>query len=105
MRPTFGESSMAGQRPFRLGLHRAQRLPIHVQQIVREPKPRLHLEFAGGDAAACGQVEVFAVLDNPAGHREIRVNLAACLLFGCLRHAMPKSVITILAENKSTEIC
>ena len=76
----------ARERALGLGFDCADRLAVEIEQVVREAEARLHRELAHGDAATGGQVEVIAVLDDPAGSRQFGVDFAPGFLFGCFRH-------------------
>jgi len=75
-----------GIEPVREERNRADGLAVQVEQIVGEAGPRLHLELAHGDAAAGREVEVGAVLHEPARGGQVGLNLAPALLFGGFRH-------------------
>ncbi len=76
----------AGQGALRLGLHRAHRLAVQIEQVVRETEAGPHRELAHGDPPAGGEVDVLAVLHQPTGGREVSVDPAAGFLFGRFRH-------------------
>ena len=63
----------AGERAFRLGFDRADGLAIEIEQIVGEPETRLHRKLADGDTATGGQVEVVALLHEPAGGCQVGI--------------------------------
>ena len=78
----------ASERSVTLGLDGAERFAIQIKEVVGEAESRFHLEFADGDAASRGQVDFVAILDKPAGCRQIEIDLAPCLLFGRVGHVL-----------------
>ena len=70
----------------RLGLHRANRFAVEVEEVVGEPESALHREPAHRDATTGGELDVVAILHEPPGGGEIGVDLATRSVFGGLRH-------------------
>ena len=76
----------AGEGAFGLGFDGAHGLAVEVEQVVREAEARLHREFAYGDAATRGQVQIVAVLHQPASRDELRVDSTPRSLFRGVYH-------------------
>ena len=76
----------ASKRTLGLCFYCTERFAIHVEQVIRKPESRLHRKLADGDAATCCEVKVVPVLHKPTRRDQLRINLSAGFLFGCLGH-------------------
>ena len=68
------------------GLDSTHGLAVEVEEVVGETETRLHRKFTHRKAWADGEIKIIAVLHQPSGSLQVRVDIPAGVLFKCPGH-------------------
>ena len=72
----------SGESACRFGLNCSNGMKVEIENVISRPKPGLHRELSGDDAAPRAKVKLVEILNKPTGGFEIHVDRTTGALFG-----------------------